>query len=102
MNPHCLGILDMVCNTCVYQFYVIARRGYDCTTILQGALLTMSFHIVSNMMNKLSGQPNTYDKKFVEPRVSLPLCMPAHDSLQSTVSIRPNPRRRNVRNRARS
>ena len=29
-------------------------------------LLTRDFSIVSNMMNKLSGQPDSYDKKWVD------------------------------------
>ena len=36
-------------------------------------MLTPNFSIVSNMMNKLSGQPDSYDKKWVVP--SFAICL---------------------------
>lgn len=60
-------------------------------------MLTREFSIVSNMMNKLSGQPDSYDKKCV----NLPLfsCRLYSHIIQIPISVRQDVGCRDIRHR---
>lgn len=60
-------------------------------------MLTRDFSIVSNMMNKLSGQPDSYDKKCVK-FLSFS-CRQYSRIVQIPISIRPDVGCRDIRHR---